>query len=71
MEELGNALAAYSTLDEALDFLEKLSESISRHDPKGINIMTIHGSKGLEFDTVYLLGAIEGQLPHQQSLTES
>ncbi len=34
---------------------------------KGINLMTIHLAKGLEFDKVFLIGANEGLLPHQMS----
>jgi len=32
-----------------------------------INLMTIHTAKGLEFDTVFVVGANEGLLPHQMS----
>lgn len=35
---------------------------------RGISMMTIHLSKGLEFDGVLLTGANEGILPHQRSL---
>ena len=33
-----------------------------------ISLMTIHGSKGLEFKHVYIIGASEGTLPHKSSL---
>lgn len=34
----------------------------------GVTLMTIHSSKGLEFDFVFLIGAEEGILPHKNSL---
>ena len=35
-----------------------------------INMMTMHGSKGLEFDAVFLPGWEEGLFPHQKSIDE-
>lgn len=34
----------------------------------GVQLMTIHRSKGLEFKTVYVLGAVDGSIPHDFSL---
>lgn len=35
-----------------------------------IQLMTVHASKGLEFDAVFLTGMEEGRFPSEQSLTE-
>lgn len=56
-------------------FLEQVSLTQSADVPGGhpfksespINLMTIHLAKGLEFDSVFLVGASEGLLPHQMS----
>jgi DNA helicase-2/ATP-dependent DNA helicase PcrA len=37
-------------------------------DPNAIALMTIHASKGLEFDTVYVMGLAESVLPSWQSI---
>lgn len=51
-------------------FLEQISLAQS-HDnsqgKKGVNLMTIHLAKGLEFDNVFVVGCNEGTLPHHRS----
>ncbi len=54
------------------DFLEDISLVADITDHKDyddvVTLMTIHGSKGLEFKIVFIIGSEEGILPHQNSL---
>ena len=59
--------------DNLESFLEHvaLATSIDQEwDGEKINMMTMHGAKGLEFDAVFLPGWEEGLFPHQKSIEE-
>tara|TARA_Y100000389_G_scaffold187720_1_gene209464 strand:- start:1300 stop:1779 length:480 start_codon:yes stop_codon:yes gene_type:complete len=59
--------------DNLESFLEHVSLATSiDQDWEGqkINMMTMHASKGLEFDVVFLPGWEEGLFPHQKSIEE-
>ncbi len=43
--------------------------STNRHKP-AVQIMTLHASKGLEFDNVWIMGCEDGNLPHTDSTEE-
>ena len=59
--------------DNLENFLEHvaLATSIDQDwEGEKVNMMTMHGSKGLEFDVVFLPGWEEGLFPHQKSIEE-
>jgi DNA helicase-2/ATP-dependent DNA helicase PcrA len=35
--------------------------------PNQVTLSTLHGTKGLEFHTVFFVGVVEGQLPHSRT----
>jgi DNA helicase-2/ATP-dependent DNA helicase PcrA len=71
LEELTGALEEFESLGE---FMEHVSLVMDREEGRGeemVNLMTLHGAKGLEFDSVFLPGWEEGLFPHQLALDES
>ncbi len=69
--EFINALGEYSNILEFMEHTSLIMEKDSMSDQtEQVNIMTIHASKGLEFDTVFIPGMEEGIFPHQKSITE-
>ena len=73
LENIKELLSAMKEFDGLESFLEHvaLATSIDQDwDGEKINMMTMHGSKGLEFDVVFLPGWEEGLFPHQKSIEE-
>ena len=51
-------------IDEVKEFFNNLIlENKDTLKPKGVSLMTIHKSKGLEFNTVFIIGCNDGILP--------
>ncbi len=66
----------FYTLSDMNDYISQCTETLREHHvsatekPDGLCLMTMHGSKGLEFDTVYVPGCLEGKIPSAKSQTE-
>ena len=73
LENIKELLSAMKEFDNLESFLEHVSLATSidqEWDGEKVNMMTMHASKGLEFDAVFLPGWEEGLFPHQKSLEE-
>lgn len=76
VSEISESAKKYSNLDEWLDFIDEY-HAILRNKPaeerqnRGVNLLTMHGSKGLEFDTVYIIDANNGITPHNKAILET
>jgi len=60
------------TVDDMNDFIDHYTEVLQEpaEQNHGIALMTMHASKGLQFDTVYLPDCNEGQIPSARSVTQ-
>ncbi len=70
LKELVRALADFETLAGFLDHVSLVMENDEAADGDRVSLMTLHGAKGLEFDTVFLPGWEEGLFPNQRALDE-
>jgi DNA helicase-2/ATP-dependent DNA helicase PcrA len=70
LKELVRALADFDTLAGFLDHVSLVMENEENAAGERASLMTLHGAKGLEFDTVFLPGWEEGLFPNQRALDE-
>ena len=74
LEELTRAVAEAMDAGESFtDFLDAaalVSDADSFEGKPGVTLITLHSTKGLEFDHVFLTGMEDGICPHSRSINE-
>ncbi len=64
-----------STVEDLAAFMQQVSlitpADISDEESEGVNLMSLHSAKGLEYENVFIIGMEEGIFPHSRSLGES
>lgn len=74
IEELHSNIMEYDKegveLAEYLNTLSLLSDVDKTAEDSGVNMMTLHSAKGLEFKVVFLVGMEEGLFPNSRSLDD-
>ncbi|MCH4090605.1 ATP-dependent helicase [Acetobacter sp.] len=70
LKELVRALADFGTLGEFLEHIALVMDAEGTAEEQRVSVMTLHGAKGLEFDTVFLPGWEEGVFPSQRTVDE-
>ena len=74
LEELVRAVAEGQDAGESFtDFLDAaalVSDADAYEEKPGVTLITLHSTKGLEFDHVFLSGLEDGICPHSRSINE-
>ena len=70
LSELVRAMEEYESLGAFLEHVSLVMDKDGGAQDPQVTIMTIHAAKGLEYDTVFLVGWEEGLFPSQRSLDE-
>jgi DNA helicase-2/ATP-dependent DNA helicase PcrA len=70
LSELVRAMEEYESLGAFLEHVSLVMDKEGALQAPEVTIMTIHAAKGLEFDTVFLVGWEEGLFPSQRAIDE-
>ena len=75
VREIEERAKEYKTIEEWFKHIEEYGETLRRQEelreqsPNSVTLMTMHGAKGLEFDTVFVIGANEDICPYKKAET--
>lgn len=73
MKEIEDTAKPYKTLEDWLTHITDYTEELKRQSAKrqdetnAVSMLTMHGSKGLEYDVVFIIGANETLIPHKKA----
>ncbi len=72
IKELKSVAYNFSNISEFLEHVALVESEYFEGEKgrKGVNLMTLHQAKGLEFPIVFIVGVEEGLLPHSRSWEE-
>jgi DNA helicase-2/ATP-dependent DNA helicase PcrA len=76
IRELKNVASTQETLSDFFEQIALIENEYSvgersKNRGRGVRLMSLHASKGLEFDVVFIAGLEDGLLPHMRSLEDS
>lgn len=68
----GHKDGRWATIYDFLMWIQQrdLQDDLLPEDTPGVKLMTCHAAKGLEFDTVCIVGCYEGHMPHSRAKTD-
>lgn len=58
----------HKTTKDFFEFVQRVLEQQANNSKNKVQLMSLHRSKGLEFNTVFLVGMVNGLLPHKKSI---
>ena len=76
INEIAEAAKPFQTFSDWYTHIQEYSEElirqarISQRQTNAIELATMHSSKGLEYDTVFIIDAVEGVAPHAKAVLE-
>lgn len=76
LSEIEESAKPFVTIEDWFKHIREYTEVLKKQRQQkhavqtGVRLMTMHASKGLEFDTVFIIQANDGRIPYKKSLKE-
>lgn len=77
LDELQEAARSFDTFDAWCVHMEEYKEALQKksseqkEEAKAVVFTTLHSAKGLEFPVVFLVDAVEGNMPHRKAVMDA
>ena len=70
VNEIQKKMHQFSNLDELKHYINEMEQKLKSSKQDGIELMTFHASKGLEYKKVFIPDCNEGSIPNKKSIGE-
>ena len=74
LDEFAGMIIDMKTFDELFSFIDDyetvIKHTYERKDQKGVNLLTMHSAKGLEYNICYVMDIVEGIVPYKKAKTK-
>lgn len=78
LDQVQDSARDYHTYREWFEYMEEYGQELRdqaqsgrKREKKGITLTTMHSSKGLEYEVVFLIDCIEGVTPHKKAVKDA
>lgn len=73
LDDIEDSAQNYHSLEEwenaLIDVATQIKQTTKKNMADALTLTTMHGAKGLEFDTVFIIDVVEGIIPYHKSMT--
>ena len=77
LEELQNSAKGFDTYQDWFEHIEHYTAELEKiykqqnQNPESVALATLHSSKGLEYDNVYIIDVNEGIMPYKKAVLDN
>ena len=77
LEELQNSAKGFDTYNDWFEHIENYTAELEKiyrqqnQNPESVALATLHSSKGLEYDNVYIIDVNEGIMPYKKAVLDN
>jgi DNA helicase-2/ATP-dependent DNA helicase PcrA len=77
LEELQNSAKGFDTYNDWFEHIEHYTAELEKiyrqqnQNPESVALATLHSSKGLEYDNVYIIDVNEGIMPYKKAVLDN
>ena len=73
LEEFKSVAFEHKTIISFLSYIDEYDNYLNNNNSNkdGVILSTIHGVKGMEFNTVFIINLVQGYLPHENNIDEN
>ena len=78
LDQIQESAKEYQTFEEWFEYIDRYGEELQKRvesrknvEKKGVVLTTMHSSKGLEYEVVFIMDADEGVTPHKKAVKDA